>query len=44
MATFDRQMIETVSNRLIEIKTDGKYIDKQISYEEYLEKFGLEEL
>ena len=44
VSTFDQQIIETVSNRLIEIRKDGKYIDKEIPYEEYLEKFGLEEL
>jgi ATPase subunit of ABC transporter with duplicated ATPase domains len=42
-ATFDQELIETVSNRLIEFKNDGKVRDKQISYEEYLEKFGLDE-
>lgn len=42
-ATFDQELIETVSNRLVEFKNDGKARDKQISYEEYLEKFGLDE-
>ena len=44
IATFDRELIETATNRLIEIRKDGKYIDKQIPYEEYLDKFGLEEI
>jgi len=41
-STFDQELIETVSNRLIEIKSDGTYRDKQISYQEYIEKFGLD--
>jgi len=43
ISTFDQELIETVSNRLIEIKHDGTYRDKQISYSEYIEKFGLDE-
>jgi len=43
VSTFDQEIIESISNRLIEIKQDGSYLDKQISYEEYLEKFGLDE-
>ena len=42
-STFDQELIETVSNRLIEIKFDGTYKDKQMSYSEYIEKFGLDE-
>jgi len=42
ISTFDQEMIESLSNRLIEIKEDGTYRDKQISYSEYIEKFGLE--
>ena len=38
-STYDQELIESVSNRLIEIKEDGTYLDKQISYEEYLEKY-----
>ncbi|MBE6159708.1 MAG: ATP-binding cassette domain-containing protein [Lactobacillales bacterium] len=38
-STYDLELIESVSNRIIEIKEDGTYIDKQMSYEEYLEKF-----
>ena len=43
ISTYDRQIIESVSNRLIEIKKDGTKNDKQISYEEYIEKIGLDE-
>ena len=43
ISTFDQEIIESVGNRLIEIKSDGTYRDKQISYPEYLEKFGLDD-
>ena len=43
ISTFDQAIIDTVCNRLIEIKKDGTYLDKQISYDEYLEKYGLDE-
>ena len=42
ISTFDEEIINTVCNRLIEIKKDGTIRDKEISYEEYIEKFGLE--
>lgn len=44
ISTFDQEIIESVANRLIEIKSDGTYRDKQIPYEEYIEKFGLDEI
>ena len=37
--SFDRQLIETVANRIIYIKDDGTYIDKEITYEEFMEKY-----
>ncbi len=43
VSTFDQEIIDSVSNRLVEIKQDGTYLDKQISYEEYIEKYGLDE-
>lgn len=43
VATYDQEIIESVGNRLIEIKEDGSYRDTQISYEEYIEKYGLDE-
>ena len=43
ISTFDREIIESVCNRMIEIKKDGSHTDKSISYEEYIEKFGIEE-
>lgn len=36
-ASHDRELNETVANRIIEILDDGKIIDKKCSYEEYLE-------
>lgn len=36
-SSFDLELIETVANRIIDIKEDGTYIDKQMTYEEYLE-------
>ena len=42
ISTFDQAIIETVGNRLIEIKSDGTYNDKQIEYQEYIEKYGLD--
>ena len=38
-ATFDTELISTLANRLILIKDDGTYIDKQMTYDEYLEKY-----
>ena len=42
-STFDQELIETISNRLIEIKNDGTIRDKQIPYEEYILKYGLDD-
>ena len=41
--TLLKEIIDSVTNRLVEIKQDGTYLDKQISYEEYIEKYGLDE-
>ncbi|MEG2311084.1 MAG: ATP-binding cassette domain-containing protein [Bacilli bacterium] len=43
IATYDEEIIESTINRLIEIKNDGTYRDKEISYEEYISKYGIEE-
>ena len=37
-STFDTELISTLANRLILIKEDGTYIDKQMTYDEYLKK------
>ncbi len=39
-ATFDQQLIETLATRIIEIKEDGSYIDKELTYEEYMKRYG----
>lgn len=38
-ATGDQEIIETVANRIIDIIDENTIIDKQMSYEEYMEKF-----
>lgn len=35
--THDHQLIQTVANRIIEFTADGKVIDMQMSYDEYVE-------
>jgi ATPase subunit of ABC transporter with duplicated ATPase domains len=37
-ASHDHQFIQTVANRIIEIKEDGTIIDKMMTYDEYLEQ------
>ena len=37
--SHDHQFIQTIANRIIEIKADGSFNDRQMTYEEYLEKF-----
>lgn len=37
--SHDHQFIQTIANRIIEIKDDGSFNDRQMTYEEYLEKF-----
>ncbi len=39
IATYDTELIETISNRLIYIEKDGTYIDKQMNYEDFLLKY-----
>ena len=38
-ATGDQEIIETVANRIIDIVDENTIIDKQMSYEEYMEKY-----
>lgn len=33
----DHQLLSTISNRIIDFKEEGKYIDKLMSYDEYIE-------
>jgi len=35
--THDRELMQTVANRIIEIKEDGSFIDRTATYDEYLE-------
>lgn len=37
-ASHDRQFIQTVANRIMEITPEGTLIDKQITFDEYLEQ------
>lgn len=39
-ATFDQELIQSISNRLIEIFEDGSIRDKQMSYEDYMLKYS----
>ena len=41
-SSFDQELIETISKRLIELKKDGTIRDKQMKYQEYIDKFGLD--
>ncbi len=36
--THDHEFIQTLANRIIEFKEDGKYIDKMTTYDDYLER------
>ena len=38
-ATGDQEIIETVANRIIDIVDENTIIDKEMSYEEYMEKY-----
>lgn len=37
--SHDHQFIDTIANRIIEIKDDGSYIDRTMNYEEYIERY-----
>ena len=38
-SSYDLELIESIANRIIEIKNDGTYKDKTMKYSEYIEKF-----
>ena len=38
-ATGDQEIIETVANRIIDIVDENTIVDKEMSYEEYMEKY-----
>jgi len=35
-SSHDHELLQTVANRIIEFKEDGKYVDKKTTYDEYL--------
>ena len=37
IASHDHEMVETVANRIIEFKEDGTYVDRSMTYDEYLQ-------
>lgn len=41
ISTFDQELIETTTNRIIHIKEDGTIKDINMNYEEYMAKYGL---
>lgn len=38
-ASHDHQFIDTIANRIIDIKDDGSFVDRSMTYEEYIDKF-----
>lgn len=37
LASHDHEMVQTVANRVIEFMEDGSYVDRSMTYDEYLE-------
>ena len=37
-SSYDYELINSVANRIIEFKEDGKYVDKMCSYDDYLQR------
>lgn len=37
--SHDHQFIDTIANRIIDIKDDGSFVDRSMTYEEYIDKF-----
>ena len=37
-SSYDYELVNSVANRIIEFKEDGKYVDKMMSYDEYLNR------
>ncbi len=40
-ASYDTELIESVSNRLIYFDSEGDYIDKQLDYKEFVQKYNI---
>ena len=38
-ASHDHQFIQTIANRIIDIKSDGSFADRSVTYEEYIENY-----
>jgi len=38
VSSHDHQLVQTVANRIFDFTSDGKLIDKRVSYEDYLEE------
>ena len=36
LASHDHEMVQTVANRIIEFTENGQYIDRSMTYDEYL--------
>lgn len=34
--SHDHQLMQTVANRIIDLKADGSIVDKEVTYDEYL--------
>ncbi len=39
-ASHDHEFIQTIANRIIEIREDGSIVDRSCTYDEYIEQFG----
>ena len=39
-SSYDTELIEKVSNRLIYFDKDGSYLDKQMEYEDFIQKYN----
>ena len=40
--SHDHQFIQTIANRIIEIKDDGSFVDRAMTYEEYIDRFYMD--
>jgi ATPase subunit of ABC transporter with duplicated ATPase domains len=40
-SSYDTELIESISNRLIYFDNEGGYLDKQMNYEEFIRKYNI---
>lgn len=40
-SSFDQELLETVATRILYIKEDGTYIDKEMNYQEFIQKYDV---